>query len=119
MLRIAQEAISNAVAHSDGHVIEVVLKPTPNGLRLTISDDGVGLRAPDDETGPSGHYGLIGMRERASQIGAELRLLSEPGRGTTVTFELPLDAPATAPPSAAQAAESESTPGEPRAEPVE
>ena len=120
LLRIAQEAISNAVTHSDGAVIEVVLEPTPNGLRLTISDDGVGLRAYDDEAAPSGHYGLIGMRKRASQIGAELHLVSEPGRGTTVTLELPLAAaPAATTPSAAQEAGAEAATVEPRTESIE
>lgn len=120
LLRIAQEAISNAVAHSDGNVIEVALEPTAQGLRLTISDDGVGFRPHDGETARSGHYGLIGMRERASQIGAELRLISEPGRGTMVKLELPLSAaPTAATPPASHGVGAEASPVEPRAEPVE
>jgi signal transduction histidine kinase len=90
VLRIVQEAIANAVKHSSAGVIEVALEAAPQRLQVSVSDDGDGFRPHDREAASSGHYGLIGMRERASQIGGEFRLHSEPGRGTTVTLELPL-----------------------------
>ncbi|MDB5292444.1 MAG: histidine kinase, partial [Phycisphaerales bacterium] len=90
LLRIAQEAITNSVKHSGGRTVEVTLDCMPQALRLSVKDDGSGTAA-DNGSGPGpGHYGLIGMRERATQIGADLRLVSQPGRGTTVHVLFPL-----------------------------
>jgi len=88
LLRIASEAISNSVKHSGARNIEVALESTPEALRLTVHDDGSGLGKDGAALRP-GHYGIIGMKERATQIGAELELLSEPGHGTTVSVLLP------------------------------
>jgi signal transduction histidine kinase len=90
LLRILQEAVTNAVKHSGGGTIEVSLDCTPQMLYLTIMDDGVGFNAADGADSQPGHYGLIGMRERAAQIGGVLQLQSEPGHGTKVTLSLPL-----------------------------
>ncbi len=92
LLRIAQEAITNVVKHSRARTIEVSLDCTPQQLRLTVHDDGVGFAVESCEHAPPGHYGLIGMRERASQINADLQLQSQPGKGTTVRLELALAA---------------------------
>jgi signal transduction histidine kinase len=88
LLRIASEAISNSVKHSGARNIEVALESAPEALRLSVHDDGSGLGKDGAALRP-GHYGIIGMKERATQIGAELQLLSEPGRGTTVSVYLP------------------------------
>jgi signal transduction histidine kinase len=82
LLRIAQEAVLNAVKHSGARTLQVTLNSTPHHLRLSVKDDGTGF----DEGGspPPGHYGLIGMKERAAQIGADFQLASARGRGTTV-----------------------------------
>jgi signal transduction histidine kinase len=88
LLRIASEAISNSVKHSGARNIEVALESAPEALRLSVHDDGSGLGKDGAALRP-GHYGIIGMKERATQIGAELQLLSEPGRGTTVSVHLP------------------------------
>ncbi len=88
LLRIASEAMNNSVKHSGAKVIEVVLESTPESLRLSVKDDGSGFSRENGNVRP-GHYGLIGMKERAAQIGAELNLASEPGRGTTVSVLLP------------------------------
>jgi signal transduction histidine kinase/ligand-binding sensor domain-containing protein len=93
LLRIAQEAVANAVKHSGGRTIDVDLDCAGGKLRLEIRDDGVGYVAPDGNPAQPGHYGLIGMRERANQIGADFHLTSEPGRGTTVCVTLPLTTP--------------------------
>jgi len=86
LLRIASEAVSNSVKHSGARTIEVALESTPEALRLRVHDDGSGLGGVALRPG---HYGIIGMKERATQIGAELELLSEPGHGTTVSVVLP------------------------------
>jgi signal transduction histidine kinase len=88
LLRIASEAVNNSVKHSGAKVIEVMLQSTADSLQLSIKDDGAGFSRENGNLRP-GHYGLIGMKERAAQIGAELNLASEPGRGTTVSVLLP------------------------------
>jgi signal transduction histidine kinase len=90
LLRIASEAISNSVKHSGARTIEVALEAKPDALLLSVADDGSGF-SQENGYGRTGHYGLIGMRERAAQIGADLELESEPGRGTKVTVVTPLN----------------------------
>ena len=89
LLRIVQEAVGNAVKHSGGSLVEVMLECTPQQLCLSVKDDGLGFSYNEHGELP-GHYGLIGMRERAAQIGARLRIDSEPGRGTLVSVTLPI-----------------------------
>lgn len=88
LLRIAQEAISNALVHAAAQSVEILLQTQKGMLRLSIEDDGIGFDA--DAAGPAGHYGLIGMRERAEEIGAKLTIVSDPRSGTCVVAELPL-----------------------------
>jgi ligand-binding sensor domain-containing protein/signal transduction histidine kinase len=95
LLRIAQEAVSNSVKHSRARSIEVDLHSTAKSLRLLVRDDGEGFLAPaagarNGHAAAPGHYGLVGMKERATQIGAHFELASEPGRGTSVSVELPV-----------------------------
>ena len=86
LLRIAQEAMVNAVKHSGARTLNVTLESNRDRLRLSVNDDGSGF----DETNgpPAGHYGLIGMKERAAQIGAIFELTSIRGQGTTVSVLL-------------------------------
>jgi signal transduction histidine kinase len=86
LLRIAQEAMLNAVRHSGLRTLNVTLESTPERLRLSVNDDGAGFDGAG--AAPPGHYGLIGMQERAAQIGAVFQLTSERGRGTTVSVML-------------------------------
>jgi len=58
-------------------------------LMLTIEDKGVGFRV-NEAPGKTGHYGLLGMRERAATIDGTLEVGSEPGRGTKVTLRVPI-----------------------------
>ncbi|HUA83673.1 MAG TPA: two-component regulator propeller domain-containing protein [Bryobacteraceae bacterium] len=87
LVRIAQEAVTNSVKHSGARTVEVALDYTPKVLRLSVHDDGSGF--PENGHSKNGHYGLIGMKERASHIGAELELATAPGRGTTISVVLP------------------------------
>ena len=83
LLRIAHEAISNAVRHSRATQVTVTVEYVAGGVRVIIQDDGVGFNA-EEVTGRTGQqWGLSTMRERAEQIGADFRCLSSP-RGTTV-----------------------------------
>lgn len=87
LLRIAQEAIANAVKHAGAQTIEVTLQMLPDVLRMVVQDDGSGF-VPS--AGAADHFGLIGMRERAKEIGAEFSVTSEPGMGTTVVVDFPV-----------------------------
>ncbi|QDT53762.1 Sensor protein VraS [Caulifigura coniformis] len=90
LLRIAQEAITNAARHSHARTIDVALTPKPGRLALRVRDDGVGFSTADRERSDHRHYGLIGMRERSRQISADLTIESRPGAGTTILVDLPL-----------------------------
>jgi signal transduction histidine kinase len=89
LVRIAQEAVTNSVKHSGARTVEVALDYSQRAVHLSVKDDGSGFASEVNGHGRSGHYGLIGMKERASHIGAELELASAPGRGTVVSVTLP------------------------------
>jgi len=92
LLNIAKEAITNALRHSGCRTIEVWLETSNETLMLTVKDDGTGIVKA---AGP-GHYGMVGMKERAAQIGAKLEIESKAGRGTTVRVTVPLPVAAAA-----------------------
>lgn len=82
---IVAEAVRNAARHGRARTVRVDLEPGPP-LRLTIADDGAGFQ-PKHARG--GAYGLIGMRDRAEELGGALELRSRPGGGTEIEVELP------------------------------
>jgi two-component system nitrate/nitrite sensor histidine kinase NarX len=85
ILRIAQEALANIRKHADAHTVRVLLARDSGGAyMLLIEDDGVGFGASLSEGHLGEHIGLTVMQERASRIGADLRMESEPGEGTRV-----------------------------------
>jgi signal transduction histidine kinase len=93
LLRIAQEALTNALKHADPHDVEVEVRYEADHLAVRIRDDGRGFD-PDGPVEPRpGHFGLIGMRERARKIAAQLELASAAGRGTTVEVRVPRPRP--------------------------
>jgi signal transduction histidine kinase len=87
VLRIAHEAIHNALRHADASRIEVRLRQDDERVTLEVADDGSGF----DPAGPelrSKHLGLTSMEERARELGGRLEIRSEPGSGTTVALEV-------------------------------
>ena len=90
LLRIAQEAVANALKHAGASRIEVKLEVEARTLHLRIKDDGRGFDQQDVFSSHAGHFGVIGMRERAERLGGELRLASNPGEGTEVVVTVPL-----------------------------
>jgi signal transduction histidine kinase len=90
VLRIAQEAIHNALRHSGAGHIAVVLGRSSGGIVVEVSDDGSGFD-PDDPELRSRHLGLTSIEERAAELGARLQIRSAPGRGTVVALEVPCD----------------------------
>lgn len=84
LLRIGQEATTNAIRHSEAKAIRLSICYECALLRLVVEDDGKGFNLDDAALGPSGHFGLLGMRERAEKIGGELNVVTAPGCGTRV-----------------------------------
>jgi PAS domain S-box-containing protein len=86
LFRIATEAVSNALRHGQARHIRLTLLTEPNGLRLCVNDDGVGIRTGPDQ---SDGLGLRIMQYRAGVIGAALQIRPSQGGGTVVTCTLP------------------------------
>ncbi len=89
VLRIGQEAIINAVKHAHAQRIQVELFYGSQSLRLYVRDDGRGFDVQQSRADP-GHFGLLGMSERARNIGGLLRIESNPGGGTEVLLDVPV-----------------------------
>ena len=82
---IVREALANAARHADAGLVELIMDYGPDGLSVLVRDDGCGMApAMACGSGRARHYGIIGMRERAEGIGASWRLVSAPGKGTSV-----------------------------------
>ena len=90
VFRIAQESLQNALRHSGAEHIELRLDESAGGLRLTVSDDGVGFE-PEDAGLRARRLGLTSMEERARALGARLRIDSAAGQGTTIGLEVACD----------------------------
>ena len=88
LFRSAQEAISNVLKHADATQLEISLQGEDGRVRLRVEDDGQGFEpeAAFQKEAPS--WGLKIMRERIESIGGKVHILSEPGAGTRVTFEI-------------------------------
>src|SRR5258707_2498973 len=89
LLRIAQEAMSNAVRHAKPTVISVNLRCHPPKLVLEVTDNGSGIA--DSQAASREGFGFSNMRARAENIGAQLEVRSEAGRGTTIVVHLPMN----------------------------
>lgn len=90
LYRIIQESLNNIVRHSGATDVAVIARHRDSGLILQIHDNGAGFDAGAERTGA---IGLKSMQERAEEVGAEFRVLSEPGEGTTVEVHVPSEAP--------------------------
>jgi signal transduction histidine kinase len=89
LYRIAQEALNNVLHHARAKHAIVSLQ-FDKEIRLEVSDDGIGFTVPNSPTefAPSGHFGFLGMRERADLIGGMLDVQSELGKGTRLAVTL-------------------------------
>lgn len=88
VLRVAEEALHNALRHASAATVRVSLADGPRGAVLTVADDGVGFDATASAAA-SARLGLASMRERARRVGGSLTVASRPGGGTVVTLEAP------------------------------
>jgi len=89
LLRIGQEAITNALRHAHAQTLSLTLTFAPRQISLHIVDDGRGfdLQSLVDVNG----FGLVGIRERSSRFDGQLQLTTNPGQGTTIEVTIPLD----------------------------
>ena len=78
---MAREALANAFRHSGASTVETVLEYSRESLPPGVRDNGCGMDPDVLQSGRAGHWGLSGMRERSTKIGASLKVLSAPGRG--------------------------------------
>ncbi len=92
LFRITQEALTNVARHADASRVKVTLRVDDHAAFLTVRDNGRGFEYPVKTSGPAEaqRLGLRGMRERVSTLGGEMRVESEPGRGTAITVSVPL-----------------------------
>ena len=88
VLRIAQEALSNALRHAGASRVGVSLAVDDGRLRMEVADDGAGFD-PDDPELRSRRLGLTSMEERAERLGGRLEIVSAPGSGAVVRLEVP------------------------------
>jgi len=87
---IGREAIVNALRHSEATSIEVEIEYLPRRIRLLVRDNGCGIEQKLLNSGRDLHCGLLGMSERARDIGARFQIWSRPGAGTELKLSLPI-----------------------------
>lgn len=93
---IGREALVNALRHSKATDIEAEVEYLPRLVRVVVRDNGCGIDPQVVRPGRNAHWGLLGMRERAGRISAQLRIWSRPGVGTEVEISVPGQAAAAA-----------------------
>ena len=90
LFRIVQESLTNVVRHAGATSVQVRLASDGSDLVLTVRDNGTGIAGgPRSGSG----IGLVSMRERATALGGQLRIMGDPGAGTTIEVTLPLGRP--------------------------
>jgi signal transduction histidine kinase len=87
LLRIAQEAVSNAVRHARAHTVSITMTEDSGQWLLAVTDDGVGMEESPELSAQQG-FGLASMRQRASAIGGDWQIESRPGHGTRVSVRM-------------------------------
>lgn len=107
LLAILGEALENVARHAQATSVRVRLRTAAERITLEITDDGRGFSSVDERSAAAdGHWGLLGMRERAEVAGGSLSIRSRRGRGTTVSLALPAANPSTVDGPSAQPATS-------------
>jgi signal transduction histidine kinase len=86
-VRVAQEALANALKHANTQKVIISLDTLPNQMRLAILDDDCEFGSTGSRGGGS-HFGLLGMWGRAARIGATFSIISSPGSGCKISLEL-------------------------------
>lgn len=89
VMRVIQEALTNASKHGGAHSVKVVFVQGDGHVNISISDDGSGFNQANLILEAGKHFGLMFMRERMAQIGGSVIIESQPGSGTTVVLDVP------------------------------
>ena len=92
LLRIGQEALANIIKHSKATDVEIDLQFDGQQVNLQVKDNGTGFDRQNAVGPHEGHFGLLGMSERARRLGGHFKIFSELGQGTMVRAEIPLNA---------------------------
>jgi signal transduction histidine kinase len=92
LLRIAQEALTNVIKHARATEVTISLAFEPQQVSLQVQDNGIGFNLATCAGPGEGHFGLLGMSERAKRIGGRFVPLSQPGQGTSIQVEIPMGA---------------------------
>ncbi|HEX2248769.1 MAG TPA: PAS domain-containing protein [Gemmatimonadales bacterium] len=92
-IRVLQESITNVVKHAAANTVRVRLGFQARRVRLSIADDGRGFTVDPEFQTYGGHWGLLGMRERTSQVRGTLSVHSAPGAGTEIVLQVPYEVP--------------------------
>ncbi|SHE13578.1 Sensor protein vraS [Chlamydia abortus] len=87
LFRIVQEALSNTLRHSKATKMEIKLLQPPEGVRLSIRDNGVGFVLDEKKLAS---YGLVSMKERVNEIGGSMNVITAPNRGTRIEIRIPI-----------------------------
>jgi signal transduction histidine kinase len=87
LLRIAQEAVSNAMRHGRPRSVSITMSQEPQHWTLAVADDGAGMQQRPELSAREG-FGLASMRQRAGAIGGEWQIESQPGAGTRVSVRM-------------------------------
>ena len=90
LLRISQEALTNVLKHAAANQVQIRLEFGPKAVILRIQDDGSGFAPENCRGSREGHFGLLGMSERAKRLNGSLRVTSSPGTGTCLEVEIPM-----------------------------
>jgi PAS domain S-box-containing protein len=88
IFRVVQESMTNAARHAKADRIDVTVRSKPEALHIEVKDNGVGFDI--QKVSKENTFGLVGMQERARAVGAEVRVASKQGRGTSVRMRMPL-----------------------------
>jgi ligand-binding sensor domain-containing protein/signal transduction histidine kinase len=90
LLRIGQEAVTNALKHARPSHISIELRFNADNVNLVVQDDGCGFDPGEKSSARNGHFGVIGMRERTQRRNGRLDIKSRPGAGTEISVSVPV-----------------------------
>ena len=89
IFRITQEALTNIIRHAEAKNVKIQVKFSNSNISLKVCDDGKGIKK-NNKPAKEKTFGVFGMQERAAMLGGEMKIVSQPNKGTTINLSLPL-----------------------------